>query len=170
MKTFKLSLLSILFIVIAQAGFAQVITEKFPVSGECGMCKNKIESAAKNAGASYALWDEASKELTVKYNSTSSNTAKIQQGIATTGYDTPKFKATDEAYEKLHACCKYERAAKTESCCDGVSCSKEDCKTCCKDGKCTMGADCCKDGKCGKESHSEHSAKAGATAACCKKG
>lgn len=169
MKTFKLSFLSILFLVIAQVGFAQVKTEKFAVSGECGMCKNKIESAAKKAGASYALWNEESKEITVKYNSASSNVAKIQQSIAGTGYDTPNFKATDEAYDKLHSCCKYDRTAKAESCCDGGTCTKDECKTCCKDGKCTKAADCCKDGKCSKETGSEHSAKAGGAAACCKK-
>ena len=169
MKTFKLSFLSLIFLLVAQLGFAQVKTEKFTVSGECGMCKNKIEAAAKNAGASYALWNETSKELTVKYKSTSSNTAKIQQSIATTGYDTPNFKATDAAYEKLHSCCKYERTAKTEKNCCTDSCTKEDCKTCCKDGKCTSGGECCKDGKCSKEAHGEHNAKSGNTAACCKK-
>lgn len=169
MKTFSLSFLSVIFLLIAQSGFAQTKTEKFPVSGECGMCKNKIEGAAKSAGATYALWDEVSKELTVKYNSTSSNTAKIQQSIAGSGYDTPEYKATDAAYEKLHACCKYERTANSTSCCDGTTCTKEACKTCCKDGKCTTGADCCKDGKCSKESLSGHNTKAGAGAACCKK-
>lgn len=152
MKTIKIIFFA-LFVIAAQTGIAQVKTEKFKVSGECGMCKNKIEKAAKTAGATYALWNENTKELTVKYNSESANKARIQQGIAQTGYDTPGYKATEEAYNSLHACCKYERTGNTgvaETCCSGTSCTKEECKTCCADGKCTNGGACCKDGKCTK--------------------
>lgn len=171
MKTFKFFLFSTLFIVLAQAGFAQEKTEKIKVSGECGMCKSKIEKAAKSAGASYALWDVNAKELTVKYNSTSSNSAKIQQSVAAVGYDTEKVKATDEAYNKLHACCKYERtaaSATTESCCNADGTCKHADQACCKDGKCTKDMACCKDGVCAD--HAAHAAKGDGTAACCKKG
>ena len=134
------------------------------------MCKNKIEASAKKAGATYAVWNEESKDLTVKYDAASANAAKIQQAIAAVGYDTPTAKATEEAYEKLHGCCKYERsdASKNKSCCDGASCTKEECKTCCVDGKCTKSMDCCKDGKCSKEGTKAHSATTGG-ASCCKK-
>src|SRR5689334_4524044 len=101
---------SFLLIAITSAGFAQAKTETFKVSGECGSCKKKIESAAKKAGASYAVWNIDSKELTIKYNSTSTNTAKIQKAIAVVGYDTPDYKASDEAYNKLDDCCQYERS------------------------------------------------------------
>lgn len=149
MKTFQLSIFSTLFLLFAQVSIAQSKTENFTVAGNCGMCKNKIESSAKKAGASYALWNEDTKELTVKYDSSSTNTAKIQQAIAGVGYDTPNYKATDETYEKLHECCKYERTALiTKNCCDGASCTKEECKTCCVDGKCTKNMDCCKSGDC----------------------
>ena len=46
------------------------------------MCKSSIEKAAKAAGATTAEWNKDSKALTVTYNSTSTNTAKIQQKIA----------------------------------------------------------------------------------------
>ncbi|HEY6956024.1 MAG TPA: heavy metal-associated domain-containing protein [Flavisolibacter sp.] len=101
--------LSLLFAVIATVGFAQTKSETLKVSGECGSCKKKIESAAKKAGASYAVWDVDSKELSIKYNSTSTNSAKIQKAIADVGYDTPDYKATDEAYNKLDGCCQYDR-------------------------------------------------------------
>jgi periplasmic mercuric ion binding protein len=107
--------LSLLFVSIAAFGFAQTKTETLKVSGECGSCKKKIESAAKKAGASYAVWDVDSKELTVKYNSTATNTVKIQKAIAGVGYDTQDFKATDEAYNKLDGCCQYDRTAKAET-------------------------------------------------------
>ena len=77
MKTIKISSVLLLFIGLCNFSFAQEKKETFKVSGECGTCKKKIEKAAKTAGASYALWDVKSKVLTVKYNSTSTNAAKI---------------------------------------------------------------------------------------------
>lgn len=138
----KSLLLSFLFISIAGFGFAQTKTETLKVSGECSSCKKKIETAAKKAGASYAVWDVDSKDLTIKYNSTSTNTAKIEQAIAAVGYDTPDYKATDEAYKKLDKCCQYDRtaAAETKSCCDDQKCKDENCM---KDGKCMKDAACC---------------------------
>lgn len=105
----KSVILSLLFASIASIGFAQQKTETLKVSGECGTCKKKIESAAKKGGAAYAVWNVDSKELTIKYNSTSSNSSKIQKAVADAGYDTPDFKASDDAYNKLDGCCQYER-------------------------------------------------------------
>ncbi len=56
-------------------------TESFKVSGECGMCKKKIEKAAKEAGASFASWSPATKILKVTYNATASSAAAIQHSI-----------------------------------------------------------------------------------------
>ena len=136
MKTFKIFSILTIALLAVNFSFAQKqVEETFKVSGECGMCKSKIEKAAKSAGATHAVWSVDEKTLTVKYNSTSTNTAKIQEAIAGVGYDTPKYKATDEAYNKLHECCKYERV-------------KDEAKECCKDGKCSKeghdGKDCCK--------------------------
>jgi periplasmic mercuric ion binding protein len=142
----KSLILSFLLISIASFVFAQTKTETFKVSGECGSCKKKIESAAKNAGASYAVWDVDSKELTIKYNSTSSNTAKIERSIAAVGYDTPNYKATEEAYNKLDGCCQYERTTiKDKSTCDSKACAD---KNCMKDGKCQKDMACCKESDC----------------------
>ncbi|MET0394692.1 MAG: cation transporter, partial [Chitinophagaceae bacterium] len=138
-------------------------TETIPVSGNCGMCKSTIEKSAKKAGASEAAWDAATQVLTVTYNSSSSDAAKIQQSIAAAGYDTRDVKASDAAYNKLHDCCKYERAgAAKAACCDAGKCVKED--NCCTAGKCdkkegkcagTNGdkhGDCCKGASCEKKS------------------
>jgi hypothetical protein len=168
MKTLNVILFSLLFTFFSTTINAQTKSATFKVAGECGMCKKKIETAAKTAGASYASWNETSKALTVKYTSKSSNEAKIQESIAAVGYDTPKYKATDEAYEKLHECCKYERVAAKATCCEGASCTKEECKKCCADGKCTSATmDCCKDGKCAKETDGAHATNG--KAACCAK-
>jgi periplasmic mercuric ion binding protein len=149
MKSLK-AFFFVLFIAIASVGFAQAKTEKIKVSGECGMCKKKIEKAAKDAGATYADWNTDNKFLTVKYASNSTNKAKIEQAVAGVGYDTPSVKATDEAYEKLHECCKYERTAANaaHSCCADEKCTKT---ACMKDGKCSPDASCCKEAGCDKK-------------------
>ena len=110
----KSLVLSLVFISIASFGFAQAKTDTIRVAGECGTCKKKIESAAKKAGATFAAWNVDSKELTIKYNSTSTNPAKIQKAIAEAGYDTPDYKASDKAYNSLDGCCQYERSTGTE--------------------------------------------------------
>ena len=157
MKTIKIFSTFFLCCAIATTSFSQKTkTETFQVSGNCGMCETKIEKAAKAAGATYADWNKDTKVITVKYSSTSSNLAKIQKSIADAGYDNVGVKTTTEAYDKLHACCKYDRTESNQAkaCCDTEKCTKEDCAgmDCCKDGKCTMqackDAGCCKDGKC----------------------
>lgn len=151
MKTLKILFISFLFIAIAQTGFAQTKTEKFKVAGECGMCKKKIEKAAKQAGATNAVWNTESKMLAVSYNTNSTDQVKIQQAIAAIGYDTPKFKATEEAYSNLHECCKYDRSlskSEAKSCCDHEKCTTA---ACAKDGKCSKDMSCCKEAGCDKK-------------------
>ena len=130
-------------------------TETIPVSGNCGMCKSTIEKAAKKAGATSATWSSETKLLTVKYNSSTTDAQKIQKDIALAGYDTRDFKATDAAYNKLHACCQYERAAadtKKATCCtdkcdmkDGKCADMASCKEkgCCKDSEACKTNGCC---------------------------
>jgi hypothetical protein len=154
MKTRKVFFFTFLALSISVTGFTQTKTETFKVAGECGMCKKKIESTAKKSGASYADWDVDSKVLTVKYNK-STDKAKIEKAIAAVGYDTPTYKTTEAAYDKLDDCCKYERtAASAASCCDDAKCTQT---ACMKDGKCTPDMGCCKEAGCDKKD-------------CCKKG
>ena len=83
--------------------------EKINVSGNCGTCKKKIEKAATAAGATYASWDKTTKVLEVKYNADKTSAKKIEENIASAGYDTQDVKASDEAYKKLDECCQYDR-------------------------------------------------------------
>jgi periplasmic mercuric ion binding protein len=165
MKTLKISSLLVLFMAIATVSIAQTKTETFKVSGNCGMCKSKIEKAAKEAGAASAAWDVDSKQLTVKYNSTSTNAAKIQKKIAGVGYDNAGFKATAEAYDKLHGCCKYERSDDAKAaCCSAEKCEMKDGK--CADMKACKDKDCCTaDGVCKAGTCKHENGEAG----CCKK-
>ena len=83
MKSLKIFSIVLLCCAMATTSFAQKTkTETFQVSGNCGMCETKIEKAAKAAGATYAEWNKDTKIITVKYNSSSSNLAKIQKSIA----------------------------------------------------------------------------------------
>ncbi len=169
MKTIKLFFLLGISASLSLAVTAQkATTETFKVNGNCGMCENTIEKAAKAAGASFAEWDKENKVITVKYSTKSTNLAKIQKGIADAGYDNTGAKSEDVSYNKLPGCCKYDRTASLNH--------SEMTMDCCKDGKCTMEGhngkdcckkddaakiDCCKEGKCTKEGHSGKE--------CCKK-
>jgi hypothetical protein len=171
MKTLKIFSTAILVLLFAQLSFAQKIaTETLNVSGECGMCKKKIEKAAKDAGATYAVWSTQTKVLTVRYNSLSTNLAKIQQKIAGVGYDTPDYKATDEAYNKLDKCCQYDRdAANKEMNCCGSNCEMKDGKcadeAACKEKGCCKDSEKCKEmGCCGSDMAANSK-----TMDCCKK-
>ncbi|MFZ9388082.1 MAG: heavy-metal-associated domain-containing protein [Chitinophagaceae bacterium] len=152
----SLTLIAALFFAVSLS--AQEKTETFNVAGNCGMCKTAIEKAAKQAGAKEASWNKETKQLTVTYQSSSTNTAKIQQAVAARGYDNVGFKTSEEAYSKLPGCCKYDREAAAAAmgsmdCCKDGKCSMpgHDGKDCCKKSDAKM--DCCKDGKCSMPGH-----------------
>ena len=110
MKTRMLGLVTVMVLSITSV-FAQTEKkEKFDVAGNCGMCKDRIEEAAKSVdGVNYANWDKETKMLEVKYNSDTVNVHKVHMAIAKAGHDTKMHKASDEVYDKLPGCCKYER-------------------------------------------------------------
>ena len=109
MKTKMLSLVA-LFMFGAIAVFAGNKTENFKVYGNCEMCKARIEKAAKSVeGVSAAQWNSETKMLALTFDDSKTDGHKVQQAIAKVGHDTDMHKSTDEAYNKIAACCKYER-------------------------------------------------------------
>ena len=104
-------ILIVLFFFFNVHTFAKKATTKasFIVSGNCDMCKERIEKAAKTAGLKTAVWNEDTHILTVSFVPTKVSIDQVEQSIAKAGYDTPKFKATTEDYGKLPKCCQYER-------------------------------------------------------------
>jgi len=130
-------------------------TETIKVWGNCGMCKTTIEKAAKTAGAKSADWNEERKELKVTYAVKKTTSAKIQEAIAKSGYDTQDFTAVQTAYDNLHGCCKYDRKADAEVTAKVYACPMkcEKDKTYDKAGKCPA---CGMDLKEKKDDHSEH--------------
>ena len=108
--------LILLFFLLLNSTSAQIfdakknIEEKFEVLGNCDMCKKKIQNAAiKLRGVKKAIWSAKEQILTIKYNPEKISLEKIKQNIADEGYDTDGIKATQEAYDNLHYCCKYKR-------------------------------------------------------------
>ncbi len=85
-------------------------TAEFKVSGKCEMCKARIEKAAKTDGVISAVWDVETKILKVEYLPSKIKLETIHRNIARVGHDTETEKADDEVYNKLPACCKYERS------------------------------------------------------------
>jgi Cu(I)/Ag(I) efflux system membrane fusion protein len=86
------------------------LSEHIKVSGNCEMCKDRIETAAKSvSGVSSADWSSETKMLNVKFDGAKTNSEAIQKAIAKVGHDTEKFKAPDEVYNKLPECCLYRK-------------------------------------------------------------
>ncbi len=86
-------------------------SEKFLVNGKCEMCEKRIEMAALSLeGVSKADWNKETKEIEVTLEDAKTNLQKVQETIAKVGYDTEAVKATDEAYNGLPSCCKYDRS------------------------------------------------------------
>lgn len=84
-------------------------TETIKVCGNCNMCKTRIEKAAKIEGVAKAEWNKDTKMLTMVYNPSVVSSDAIQRRIAAVGHDTEKFRADDQVYNSLDACCHYNR-------------------------------------------------------------
>ena len=110
MKTKILSLLALVFISVTTVTAQTEKKESFKVAGNCGMCETRIEKAATSVdGVLSADWDKETKMIDVKFDSEKVDTHKVHMAIAKAGHDTKMHKASDEVYDKLPGCCKYER-------------------------------------------------------------
>lgn len=97
-------------VLITTITFAQDKNAKasLEVDGVCGMCKARIEKAAiRTKGVKSAVWNVDTHELKLIYDARKTNLKAISQKIADVGHDTKEIKATDDAYDSVHPCCKY---------------------------------------------------------------
>ena len=84
--------------------------QTFEVSGNCEMCKARIDKAAKNvAGVGKADWNVDTKMMTVEFDPKKTRVADIQMAIAKVGHDNDGGKADAKIYDNLPACCQYDR-------------------------------------------------------------
>lgn len=85
-----------------------ITTTTLKVSGNCGMCKRRIEEACVLRGVKAAKWDAKTGVLAIRF-STKTTLEKIENSIAAAGYDTEHAKATEKTYNKLPQCCQYRK-------------------------------------------------------------
>jgi len=106
----KRTILGIAMMILTTVSFAQEKNKKmtFEVDGKCEMCKARIEKAALGVkGVKYASWDIPSHELSLIIDERKTDPMKIKTALVAVGHDTKELKATDEAYDSVHPCCKY---------------------------------------------------------------
>ena len=109
--------LVIVFLFIGATTFAQNKNAKalIEVDGVCLMCKERIEKASiKTKGVKSAVWNVNTHELKLIFDERKTDLKTIQANIAAVGHDTKEIKATEEAYNSVHACCRYRDEAVVE--------------------------------------------------------
>lgn len=79
----------------------------FGVTGNCEMCKARIELAASITGVKQVDWDKQAQTLKVIYRSDKVDINEVKEAIAKAGHDTEGLKASEENYKKLPHCCAY---------------------------------------------------------------
>jgi len=106
MKQFiTLLMIFLMNVAFAQDKNARAIIE---VDGVCAMCKERIEKAAiRTKGVKSAVWTIQTHELALIYDARKTNLDLISQSVAEVGHDTEAVKATEEAYNSVHDCCRY---------------------------------------------------------------
>ena len=106
----KSILLALIMITISTLSFSQNKNAKasIEVDGVCMMCKTRIEKASlKTKGVKSAVWNVRTHELKLIFDENKTALDTIQKNIAAVGHDTKTLKATDDAYNSVHPCCKY---------------------------------------------------------------
>ena len=110
MKTKLVSLIALVVLSMTSVMAQTEKAEEFKVYGNCGMCEDRIEKAAKLVdGVSSVAWDKETKMVKVSFDESKTSVDKIQKAIAKAGHDTKKHKTKDDVYNNLPGCCKYDR-------------------------------------------------------------
>jgi mercuric ion binding protein len=80
------------------------------VNGNCEQCQRRIQKAAFSVdGVKAANWSIQTHKLDVTINEEKTSAAQVKKAVAKVGHDADEIRATNETYENLHHCCKYER-------------------------------------------------------------
>lgn len=79
----------------------------FKASGNCDMCKERIEQALDVPGIIQATYIPEQKLVQVSFKAKKISLEQIQRLVSMAGHDTELFPAAEEAYQKLPGCCRY---------------------------------------------------------------
>lgn len=107
--------LAMMLLVVTLSAQAQVQKNKnakysIEVNGNCEQCQRRIQKAAfAVSGVKMASWSIETHKLDLTLNEEKTSIAAIKKAVAKVGHDTEDVKATQEDYDNLHGCCKYER-------------------------------------------------------------
>jgi len=115
MKNSFIKVMVAIIVVLSTSVNAQIKnakTETVKVYGNCGMCETKIEKAGNIKNVVEVDWNKDTQIATVTYDVTKTNQDEILKRIALAGYDSDKFLAPNDVYNKLPGCCQYDRVAK----------------------------------------------------------
>ena len=109
-KVIFILLVSIIAMASVQAQKSKNAKYSIEVNGNCDQCKKRIEKAAFAVpGVKSAVWDVDTHVLRVIVNEEKTSVDEVEKALAKVGHDAGDKKASDEVYESLHGCCKYER-------------------------------------------------------------
>ena len=80
------------------------------VNGNCEQCQKRIQKAAYSvSGVKSASWNIETHQLNVIINEEKCSLLDVKKAVAKVGHDTDGVKTTQEDYDGLHSCCKYDR-------------------------------------------------------------
>jgi len=104
----KIAVLVMMFLGVASFAQNKNAKASLEVDGVCLMCKERIEKASvKTKGVKSAVWNVKTHELKLIFDERKTSLETIQKNIVAVGHDTKDLKATEEAYNSVHPCCKY---------------------------------------------------------------
>jgi periplasmic mercuric ion binding protein len=86
------------------------VASTFKVSGNCGMCKSRIEQVLAVPGVRAVEWNQETRLVTVRYMASKITLEKLEALVAAAGHDTDKVKANDATYQALPSCCHYRKS------------------------------------------------------------
>jgi hypothetical protein len=112
-KTILIVAAMLCFSAPASAQKSEIAEATFRISGNCGMCKKRIEKALSIREVKYAKWDKVTKMARVAYLSAAVSLDSLQHRVALAGHDTGKFRAPDDTYASLPECCLYRENSAT---------------------------------------------------------
>ncbi len=111
----KNTLLGLLLLFVALSTQAQDKKNKnakytIEVNGNCEQCQKRIQKAAYSvSGVKSAVWSIETHRLNLILDEEKTSALDVKKAVAKVGHDAGEVKATNEAYENLHSCCKYDR-------------------------------------------------------------